>query len=449
MTEPELIHQLAKSYSGSVWVTRVGKVPQLLERMDLPENIPGSVLGRLVDAASACRDLYGPCVATPSVVTFNNKELTVATAYEEMLPLKTLLQSARVKACSFPVAVALRIALDALEGLATMHRHVPDCCGGVTPEQLWIGVEGVTRVANVGLAAVAATAPPWSQHVDRVAYLAREQVTLEAPACPSTDVYAIGVLLWEMLSGRRMLVGSSVNMRETLVRGRTESVSEVAFPRVADFPIQTLEHALQPRIEARLQTTHDFVQALERSGVTVGRPPDVADFVQDICSAQLQLLRSSVGKRRESGGYVVPLFPSVPMATAVEQPKRHFAWPSTLVGAAHSPGEEDAAPSSRPRVNISDAVQEEEEDEEENKPTRVIGALPPQKHPRRVEGTTALQPTTLPTGHGTVPTSAVARVLHHIALFDRNLALLFLVVALALALVLALFLSYFLMAHRG
>ncbi len=301
MTEPVFLHQIAKSHSGGVWVVRAGQLHQLVEKLQLPPKMAGAVLGKLVDAASACRDLYGTYVATPSLVNYNTRELTVATAYEEILTLRTLLLNARVKGILFPIGVSLRIALDALEGLSAMHLHAPDSCGGVTPDQLWVGPQGVTKVANVGLTAITAGHAPWKNHVDRAGYLAHEQVTPDWPIGPRTDVYGIAVLLWEMFSGKRMLVGSAAHMQGLLAEGRAELTPAMENPQVSDALVAVLERALQPQAEARFQTLHDFSLALQNSGTPVARPLDVAEFFTEVGAEQLQSLRKVTGLRRDQG----------------------------------------------------------------------------------------------------------------------------------------------------
>ncbi|WP_433872018.1 Stk1 family PASTA domain-containing Ser/Thr kinase [Saccharopolyspora sp. CA-218241] len=108
-----------------------------------------------------------------------------------------------------PVPLALSVlepvlsALAAAHGAGMVHRDVK-------PENVLIGEDGTVRVADFGLVRAAASAGTTSGSVilGTVAYLSPEQVTTGA-ADLRTDVYAAGVVLFEMLTGHPPYVGDT------------------------------------------------------------------------------------------------------------------------------------------------------------------------------------------------------------------------------------------------
>lgn len=108
-----------------------------------------------------------------------------------------------------PVEVALEIVRQAAAGLAAAHA-LDLVHRDVSPANLLLGFDGVVRVADFGIA----KGPESSTHTTtnvlkgKLGYLAPEQLRFE-PADPRTDLYALGVCLFEALVGQRMHAGDS------------------------------------------------------------------------------------------------------------------------------------------------------------------------------------------------------------------------------------------------
>jgi serine/threonine protein kinase len=100
-----------------------------------------------------------------------------------------------------PVLVAISIAMQLLDALVAVHEH--GIHAGVTPANVMITRSGTVKLADVGLArALHGVAPA------KLGYLAPEAAT-GALLDARTDVFAVGVIAWELLAGRRLFDATS------------------------------------------------------------------------------------------------------------------------------------------------------------------------------------------------------------------------------------------------
>jgi eukaryotic-like serine/threonine-protein kinase len=105
-----------------------------------------------------------------------------------------------------PLPYALRLLLDAMAGLGTLHRALGFVHAEVEPEHVLLGSDGVGRVLPVVRA-------HWVRGEERAPrrlyYLAPEKLLGDTVDARS-DVFSVGVLLWEALAGQRLLEAHEV-----------------------------------------------------------------------------------------------------------------------------------------------------------------------------------------------------------------------------------------------
>jgi serine/threonine-protein kinase len=115
-----------------------------------------------------------------------------------------------------PLAIALRILLDAMSGLSALHRArvgsqtLDFVHGEVTPNNIVVGRDGVARLVPIVETHWSAVALP---PADARGYTAPEKL-LGDSFDQRADVFSAGVLLWEAMMGRSLFGGASV---ETIV----------------------------------------------------------------------------------------------------------------------------------------------------------------------------------------------------------------------------------------
>lgn len=217
---------------------------------------------RTVAAMSGVRH---PALATIHEWGHEAGEFFVVRDYVEGVDLKTELE---LQGRFAPFSVA-RYGADVAEALEQVHRR-GIAHGNVSTGNILRLPTDEVRLVGGGTAApwviaVAATAPPWTAH-----YLAPERIEGAAPS-PSSDVYALGVVLYELVTGRLPFEGESAG--EVADR----HLHEVPVPigaLVADVP-PSLERivmrALEKLPENRWASAGDM--AVELSGVEAEESP--------------------------------------------------------------------------------------------------------------------------------------------------------------------------------
>jgi tetratricopeptide (TPR) repeat protein len=156
------------------------------------------------------------------------------------------------------VAEALDIAKQIACGLAEAHEHGV-IHRDIKPSNILIR-QGVVKIVDFGLASMA-DAEQLTETQARMgtpAYMSPEQA-LGEPADGRSDVWSLGVVLYEMVTHRRAFQGESIPaLLYQVVHGELPSLEGVD-PPVRD----VLEKALQKKADGRFQSMRDFLEALE------------------------------------------------------------------------------------------------------------------------------------------------------------------------------------------
>ncbi len=184
------------------------------------------------------------------------------------------------------IALAVARGLSYLHGRGLVHRDVK-------PQNILLGSDGQVKLADLGIAELIPDSPlakleDASPHKSRAtaarreavsfgtpAYMAPEALLAEgvAPVDARTDLFSLGVVLYEMLSGARPFEADPSSPDTTVLagRGRTRSRRERAEPlaRRAPQTPRALERIVmrlvERRPEDRFASADEVVRALERA----------------------------------------------------------------------------------------------------------------------------------------------------------------------------------------
>jgi eukaryotic-like serine/threonine-protein kinase len=259
----------------------------------------------LVAEAKLASRIHHPNVVAVQDVEESDGELLLVMDYVEGASLAQLLALSGED--GIPRGVATRVVLDACAGLHAAHTLTGDdgeslgiVHRDVSPHNVLVGVDGVSRIADFGIAK--STGHTGSDgHTStgtlkgKVAYMAPEYVEHGA-LDRRGDVFALGVVAWELFARRRLFRGGSDI--ETLRAVASAEVPALAGIDAALAPLDDVVlTALSRDPDQRFQTALAFSEALEtaagRAGL-LGKHADVARCVKGVAGEALAERRELV-----------------------------------------------------------------------------------------------------------------------------------------------------------
>jgi serine/threonine protein kinase len=264
----------------------------------------------LDEARLVARISHPNVIPTLDVVTTGG-ELSIVMEYVRGESLSRLIRAAAAEGETIPVGVAAAILVGVLHGLHAAHeakneRGVPlgIVHRDVSPHNILVGVDGVPRVLDFGVAKAMGRVGTTreGQLKGKLAYMSPEQ--LSGVTTRATDVYAASVVLWEVLTGRRLFQGDNEGHLFDLVRqGSKVPPSSIApgAPRELD---EVTLRGLARDPAARYETARDMAHALEEA-VALASASKVGAWVERAAKTTLDL-RSERIAAIESSSWTQP-----------------------------------------------------------------------------------------------------------------------------------------------
>ena len=262
-----------------------------------------NVARMLVTEARLASLVRHPNVVGVTDVDDANGELLLVMEYVEGASLSELIGSSR----PMSLGVAMRIILDSCEGLEAIHRAEDEEGASlglvhrdVSPQNVLVGVDGVARLADFGIARASASENTTGVLRGKPSYMSPEYAA-SAKATPTSDVFALGVVAWETLTQRRLYKGlNDVDAAERVRLGRVALPSSVrpGIPRELDQVILT---ALAGNPEERFPSARAFAAAL----VAIARKSSDWDDAADV---DPRSQAPWVASRADVGAYVARTF---------------------------------------------------------------------------------------------------------------------------------------------
>jgi serine/threonine protein kinase len=211
--------------------------------------------------------------------------------YVDGADLKAVIEHQKKIGRRVPVEAAVYVCMKICQGLAYAHelrttegKPLQVIHRDITPANVLITRYGEVKIVDFGLAKASSQLAESDAGIikGKFGYLAPETV-LEMPADQRVDIFAVGIILWEMLAGRRLFLGETDFQTVRLVRDAViPQLSRINEAVPADLE-KILNRALARDRDGRYLNARDLGRDLTRFLYRYGRPvgdDDVADLVR-------------------------------------------------------------------------------------------------------------------------------------------------------------------------
>ncbi len=197
-----------------------------------------------------------------------------------------------------PAGILCTIVQDALRGLHAAHESRDEAGRvrglvhrDVSPQNILVGLDGVSRVSDFGISkALGLDDETTGSLRGKFGYFAPERAK-KSPEDRRSDIFAMGVVLWEGLTGQRLFRGKSVVELLAQVTTLPIELADRARPGASAALARVAARALARPLEERFATAEemgDAMRAAAREEALAPSTDEVARFVEALMGSEVR-----------------------------------------------------------------------------------------------------------------------------------------------------------------
>jgi serine/threonine-protein kinase len=256
------------------------------------------------DEARLAARIQHPNVVSVLDVVASERELFLVMDYVHGEGLSKLLKRARSNGIPAPANIVCAILIDLLYGLHAAHEALSErgdplniVHRDVSPQNVLVGVDGVARVLDFGIAKAALRANQSTrtgQLKGKLGYMAPEQIatgTVDRRA----DVYSAAVVLWEALTGERLFPTLETGALIAQILTRDHRPPSQWCPDLSAGLDAIVLRGLARKPEDRYASAHDMAADLEQA-VQPATPRAIGEWVMRIAGQALHVRAASISE---------------------------------------------------------------------------------------------------------------------------------------------------------
>ncbi|MCB1057428.1 MAG: TonB family protein [Acidobacteria bacterium] len=296
-----LLERIAVGGMAEVWKARMESVAGFRKTVAIKKILPQLTENQefermFVDEAKLAAELNHPNIIHIYDLGEIHNEYYIAMEYVEGKDLRSLLNTSQRKAVRLPRELALHIALKLASALDYAHRKrdAKDNEMGlvhrdVSPQNVLISYEGEIKLCDFGIVKAVSKSSKTQMGAlkGKLQYMSPEQAwgqEVDARA----DIFALGAILFEMLTGERLFDGDSeLSVLEAVRNGHIRAPREVD-PGIPEEVDRLVQKAVAKEPVDRFQTAGQMREEIESVLEGLNQRPgtgDVAAFLRRLKSA--------------------------------------------------------------------------------------------------------------------------------------------------------------------
>jgi serine/threonine-protein kinase len=296
----QIIGRLATGGMAEVYLALSGELPGFRTLAVVKRILPhlasnGQFIRMFLDEARLAALLDHPNIVRIVEVGHDGEEYFLAMELVQGKPLSAVLRKAAREKRAPSAALSAFVIAQAASGLAYAHgltdgdgRTLGVVHRDVSPQNVLLSFEGAVKLIDFGVARafgrVAHTSPGGLK--GKIDYMSPEQASAEE-VDHRADVFALGVVLWEALTGRRLF-------RRDTELATMRAIVDDPIPRPSELATVPPEleaiamRALRKRRDARFQSAHEMAVALERYAFSHAgfSPLEVGNYMKGLFAAE-------------------------------------------------------------------------------------------------------------------------------------------------------------------
>lgn len=312
-----LVATLGQGGMGTVYLalaSGLGQFRKVLVVKELRQDLTRKqgFVSMFMDEAKLAARLDHPNVVQTFEAGQEDERYYLAMEYLDGQPMSVLIDRL-ASSKGLPLWVHIQILCEVLSGVQYAH-ELPDYDGrplgvvhrDISPQNVFITYHGQVKVVDFGVAKAAGASTLTDPGVfkGKFAYAAPEQV-LGRPVDGRTDVFAVGVMLWEAIAGRRFsqqtVTPAAFRERAAGREPRIRAVVPKVDPLLADICDRAVAVDPEQRFASAEELRAELQEYLQLSGVRV-EAPEIGQFMRDVFAQERRDIHMVIERAMKHSG---------------------------------------------------------------------------------------------------------------------------------------------------
>ncbi|HWN41321.1 MAG TPA: protein kinase, partial [Thermoanaerobaculia bacterium] len=309
-----LLEKIAAGGMAEVWKARMRGVEGFQKTVAIKKILPhmtdnSEFVGMFIDEAKLAAQLSHPNIVHIYDLGKIGRDYYIAMEYVEGKDLRSLMNAGRRKGVQMPLGLALFIAARLASALDYAHRKrdFEDREMGlvhrdVSPQNVLLSLEGDVKLCDFGIAKAVSKAGQTQMGAlkGKLQYMSPEQAWGRAVDARS-DLFSLGSVLYEMLTGDRLFTGDTeISVLESVRQGQIRSTRQTD-PSIPVEVDEIVARALAYDPQSRFASAGEMKQKIELVLHSLGLSPDPTDLAAWV--------HKVLEEEPSSGDWSVPAYP--------------------------------------------------------------------------------------------------------------------------------------------